>query len=239
MPFCDGCYEVPFRNAAEVLDFAGQVPSVSSRLFWFSKICMRFMNTGTMFLAWSSYCTSGGTVHRIWLFSSDYCQGYFSWKHSNESPRHYSQLWLFSGGKVVEFRSTFLVEYLLVDFGFSSYTHLGPNSGLLVDPLPTGRSHRAPESVRSKFDPFAVDVYQTARLLYAWIHVRSFISDLVCVVNPYWKEIVLEIPELLELLQDEVPQPKTTHVNVSGICSLTMHLYWYRELGGSITAFRP
>ena len=89
------------------------------------------------------------------------------------------------GGKVVEFRSTFLVEYLLVDLDFSSYTHLGPNSGLLVDPLPTGRSHRAPESVRSKFDPFAADVYQTAHLLYAWTHVRSFISDLVCVVNPY------------------------------------------------------
>ena len=58
-----------------------------------------------------------------------------------------------SGGKVIKFRSTFLVEYLPVDYGFSSYTHLGPNSGLLVDPLPTGRSHRAPESVRSKFDP--------------------------------------------------------------------------------------
>ena len=72
-----------------------------------------------------------------------------------------------------------------MDFGFSLYTHLGPNSGLLVDPLPTGRSHRAPESVRSKFDPFAVDVYQMARLLYAWTHVHSFISDLVCVVNSY------------------------------------------------------
>ena len=89
------------------------------------------------------------------------------------------------GGKVVKFRSTFLAEYLLVDFGFSSYTHLGPNSGLLVDPLSTGRSHRAPESVRSKFDPFAADVYQTARLLYAWTHVRPFVSDLVCVVNSY------------------------------------------------------
>jgi hypothetical protein len=33
MPFCDGCHEVPFRNAAEVLDFAEQVLSVSSRLF--------------------------------------------------------------------------------------------------------------------------------------------------------------------------------------------------------------
>ena len=72
VPFCDGCYEVPFHNAAEVLDFTEQVLSVGSRLLWFSKICMRFMNTGTMFLAWSLYCTSGGTVHRIWLFSSDY-----------------------------------------------------------------------------------------------------------------------------------------------------------------------
>ena len=108
----------------------------------------------------------------------------------------------FGGDEGVEFRSTFPMQYLLVDFGFSSYTHLGPNSGLLVDPLPTGRPHRAPESVRSKFDPFAADVYQTARLLYAWTHVRSFFSDLVCVANPYRKEIVPEIPGLLELLQD-------------------------------------
>ena len=38
MPFCDGCDEIPFRNAAEVLDFAEQVLSVDSCLFWFMEI---------------------------------------------------------------------------------------------------------------------------------------------------------------------------------------------------------
>jgi hypothetical protein len=33
MPFCNGCHEVPFRNAAEVLDFAEQFLAVSSRVF--------------------------------------------------------------------------------------------------------------------------------------------------------------------------------------------------------------
>ena len=37
MPFCDGCDEIPFRNATEVLDFAEQVLSVDS-LFWFMEI---------------------------------------------------------------------------------------------------------------------------------------------------------------------------------------------------------
>ena len=38
MLFCDGCDEIPFRNAAEVLDFAEQVLSVDSCLFWFMEI---------------------------------------------------------------------------------------------------------------------------------------------------------------------------------------------------------
>jgi hypothetical protein len=33
MQICDGFREVPFRNAAKVLDFAEQVLSISSRLF--------------------------------------------------------------------------------------------------------------------------------------------------------------------------------------------------------------
>ena len=85
---------------------------------------------------------------------------------------------------------------------FASYSHLGPHSGLLVDPLPTGLPHRAPESVWSKFDPYTVDVYQTTSLLYAWTHVSLFISEPVCAAAAYPQEIVLEIPELLELLQD-------------------------------------
>ena len=32
MPFCDGCDDVPFRNAAEALDFVEQVVAVSNQL---------------------------------------------------------------------------------------------------------------------------------------------------------------------------------------------------------------
>jgi hypothetical protein len=71
-----------------------------------------------------------------------------------------------------DFRSTFAVQYLITDFDFSSYSYIGPNSGLRIDPLSTGRPHKAPESVRSRFDPYAVDVYQVTRFLYAWFHVR-------------------------------------------------------------------
>jgi hypothetical protein len=112
---------------------------------------------------------------------------------------------LFDGDEPPEFRSAFPVRYLIVDFGFSSYASLGPNSGLLIEPLRTGRRHKAPESVRTKFDPYAADVYQAARFLYTWIHVAylslsgcSLFALLMC--NP--QEIVPQIPELLGLLQD-------------------------------------
>lgn len=67
-----------------------------------------------------------------------------------------------------------------MDFGLSTYfpNSLGPGSSLLVDPLSIGRSHKAPESVRTKFDPYAADVYQVARFLYAWTHVLKSISKL-------------------------------------------------------------
>jgi hypothetical protein len=73
------------------------------------------------------------------------------------------------------FRSSFPVRYLLLGFEYSKHsTLLGTGRGFLVDPLRGGPFHKAPESSRVKFDPYAADVYQTARALYTEIHVTYF-----------------------------------------------------------------
>jgi hypothetical protein len=55
-----------------------------------------------------------------------------------------------------------------------------------VDPIPQGKERRAPETQGVKpFNPFAADVYQTARLFYGW-----------------FPDIVHNVPSLLKLLQD-------------------------------------
>jgi hypothetical protein len=79
---------------------------------------------------------------------------------------------------VPEFRSTFPVRYWLMDFGYSIYFPPGVASARrFVKGLKIGRPHRAPETGRSVgYCPFAADVYQAARLFYAWFKVRCCAS---------------------------------------------------------------
>lgn len=86
--------------------------------------------------------------------------------HHGEIPKKYNQ--------PPEFRSTFPVQYIFIDFGLSIHrpSSSNPSDRILVDPLRGGRPTKAPESTTRKFDPFAADVYQTAQMLYGFIHVR-------------------------------------------------------------------
>ena len=83
------------------------------------------------------------------------------------------------------FRSRFPVRYILL--GFSRSMHfplLGPGRGLRIDPLRSTRFHKAPESIRGKFDPYAADIYQTARALYTESHVTYFRHpDMRCIAD--------------------------------------------------------
>jgi len=99
--------------------------------------------------------------------------------HHGEIPKKYNQ--------PPEFRSTFPVQYIFIDFGLSIHrpSSSNPSDRILVDPLRSGRPTKAPESTERKCDPFAADVYQTAQMLYGFIH-----------------DIVPDVPGLLELLQD-------------------------------------
>ena len=152
MPFCDGCDEVPFCNAAEVMDFAEQVLSVSSCIIFIQLRSAQLIVTIydrdyvsctiiTLHIWYDLYIQFG---HPILIIAKDVSHENILMNHHGTIPDYD----LPSGGdELRDFRSAFPVQYLLVDFGFASYSHLGPNSGLLVDPLPTGRPHRAPESV--------------------------------------------------------------------------------------------
>ena len=149
MPFCDGCDEVPFHNAAETLDFVEQVLSVSHRLISIqlrAAPLMRFMHRDYV------SCTTI-TLH-IWydpysifhlpllIIAKDISHENILMNHHRKIPNYDLSV---GGDQLPDFRSTFPVQYLFVDFGFASSSYLGPNSGLLMDPLPTGRPHRAPE----------------------------------------------------------------------------------------------
>lgn len=82
---------------------------------------------------------------------------------------------VFNGEPGAELRSTFPVRYMILDYGISHY--FSPDSDpatRLIKPFKTRQSHQAPESGgQIPHDPFASDVYMTARLLYDWIHVRD------------------------------------------------------------------
>lgn len=79
----------------------------------------------------------------------------------------------FDDGPSPEFRSKFPVKYFLIDFGFSvSFPDTIPSTECLVEPFSIGRETRAPEiDGTQRFDPFAADVYQAARLIYGCLHV--------------------------------------------------------------------
>ncbi|OCH86784.1 hypothetical protein OBBRIDRAFT_852835 [Obba rivulosa] len=75
-------------------------------------------------------------------------------------------------------RSTFPVRYLFIDFGYSCrFPPHTPLSECRVIPRFGTRVHRPAEmSQNGSCNPFAVDVYQTARLFYGWFAVRTFCS---------------------------------------------------------------
>ncbi|KAF9238240.1 hypothetical protein BU15DRAFT_62651 [Melanogaster broomeanus] len=122
-------------------------------------------------------------------FLHDNCVAHLDISHENIVMNHRGKIpdhYRYPSADHVPFRSTFPVRYLLLDFGRSVHSALlGPGSGCLVDPLSGGRPGKAPESIRTKFDPYAADVYQSARFLYAWMH-----------------EVVPDVPGLLSLFQD-------------------------------------
>ncbi|KIM71216.1 hypothetical protein PILCRDRAFT_567117 [Piloderma croceum F 1598] len=144
--------------------------------------------------------------------------------HHGKNPHSDS----FGIDELPEFRSTFPVQ---THFVFFSCSDLGPNSGLRIGPLPTGR-HRAPESVRSRFDLYAADVYQLARFLFAWFN-----------------ENVPEIPGLLKLLQDmsyfdprrriSMPAALSRLRSIRAGIQHREMLYTPRELDGSAPSMIP
>lgn len=109
-----------------------------------------------------------------------------------------------------EYRSTFPVRYLMMDFGFScQFPSSVPLSECLAEPMTKGREHKAPEVESTQFNPFAADVYQTGRLLYGWFYVcldSSLISpspaQATDSLSNYLQDVVLDIPGFLELVRD-------------------------------------
>ena len=77
------------------------------------------------------------------------------------------------GRKAPILRGQFPVKYALIDFGYSIQfmPDADPSSYLGTWVVP--RPQRAPETTTGNpFDPFAADVYQTSRTIYAWCMVR-------------------------------------------------------------------
>jgi serine/threonine protein kinase len=108
---------------------------------------------------------------------------------------------------VPEFRSTFPVRYAFIDFGFSA--SFAPDSDVsqrLKTPFIMTRPHRPMEmDGRFPYDPFAADVYQVARFLYAFCNVSPSFGDFsswVLKYKPFHKAVIPDVPGLLSLLKD-------------------------------------
>ncbi|KAL6302706.1 kinase-like domain-containing protein [Sparassis latifolia] len=159
MPFCNGSDDFPFLNASECLDFAEQVLKALSFLH----------------------------EHRI---------AHLDISSENVMVNHHGTLpeaVIFEDGKIYricpvpEWRSTFSVRYRLMDFGYSvHFKEDTPLSMCTILPFPQGREHRAPETLgKTAYNPFAADVYQTARVFYG-----------------LFSDVANSVPDLLKLLQD-------------------------------------
>jgi hypothetical protein len=81
----------------------------------------------------------------------------------------------FNGEPGAEFRSTFPVRYLIIDYGISCHFPISSDRAThVVQPFKTLIMHQAPESRgRVPHDPFASDIYMSACALYDWIKVRK------------------------------------------------------------------
>ena len=70
------------------------------------------------------------------------------------------------GRKAPILRAQFPVKYTLIDFGYSIQFLPDADPSSYLGTWKVSRPQRAP------FDPFAADVYQTSRSIYAWCLVR-------------------------------------------------------------------
>ena len=88
------------------------------------------------------------------------------------------------GRKAPILRSQFpqAVKYALIDFGYSVQFSPDADPSSYLGAWKVPRPQRAPETTTGNlFDPFAADVYQTSRSIYAWCMVRHkliFLSGL-------------------------------------------------------------
>ncbi|KAF9481612.1 kinase-like protein [Pholiota conissans] len=162
MPAYESCDAYYFLSSRECLDFACQVSEALSFLHEHNIVHMDVSHENIMMNYY-------GCVPKkdIW----------------NETKGDFVPL-----DPLPEFRSTFPVKYILLDFDHSTYSLPGiPRDKRLISPSRVGRMHRAPEvNGQFKHDPFASDVYQTAVFFFSYFgHI-----------------IDSEVPGLLELLQD-------------------------------------
>ncbi|KAI0319477.1 hypothetical protein OF83DRAFT_1260085 [Amylostereum chailletii] len=204
MPYCDDSFDPPMLNAEECLDFSEQLLTV--RPIHCRQPTKRLL-TGRLTLQGLSFLHKNRIAH---LVPSTPFPGERSFTHEFEQDISYENILINHHGKIPpayswvspqqigqiwpppEFRSTFPVRYLITDFGYSHRFPLSlPLTKCWMDPMDDkhgrehGREHKAPEVSHTRFDPFAADVYQTARLFYSWFYY-----------------ITPNIPGYLELLQD-------------------------------------
>ncbi|OCH86782.1 hypothetical protein OBBRIDRAFT_806536 [Obba rivulosa] len=162
MPRCDPSDSLPFRDAGECLEFSDQILSALAFLHNHRIAHLDISNENILL------------NHRGQIpDTTDFCP---------ESPYGFVAIW-----PPHPWRSTFPVQYLLIDFGYSvRFPPDAPLSACTAVPNSGGREHRPAEALESNpCNPFAVDVYQTARLFYGW-----------------FADVVHSTPGFLELLQD-------------------------------------
>ncbi|KDQ18764.1 hypothetical protein BOTBODRAFT_153640 [Botryobasidium botryosum FD-172 SS1] len=172
MPFCDDSLAYPFINISEYLDFTEQVLRSLSFLH-------------RHLIAHQAAALIGDIAHENFLINYlGAIPKTETWDLSARIPRCIKTM------PAPEFRSTFPVTYWLADFDSSvSFSPQTSARERLATPFQIDREQAAPEqtlgSNHTKYDPFAADVYQAARLLYA-----------------LFQDIVPQVPGFLELLQD-------------------------------------
>jgi hypothetical protein len=110
MPFCDGCDNVPFHNAAEALDFAIII------------YCYRDYASCTIIISHNRYAPYIILNLSPLIIDQDISQENILMNHHGKIPHSDS----FGIDELPEFRSTFLVRYLITVFSFSSCSGLGP-----------------------------------------------------------------------------------------------------------------
>ncbi|EMD36653.1 hypothetical protein CERSUDRAFT_123756 [Gelatoporia subvermispora B] len=146
MPFCDPCTSLPLRSRAECLEFAEQLLDAVAYLHE-NRIAHLDISHENILV------NHHGSIPETVIFRPE------------QTDNPLVKIW-----PPPEWRSTFPVRYLLLDFGLSSrFSQNLPLSECYWILYPVGRIHRAPETrIGKPCNPFAADVYQMARVFYAW-----------------------------------------------------------------------